>query len=170
MDEGGELSCAEYYQFIKQQIDHQDNLVNQRVIWQIIAQAFFFGAYASLMNAPKEAKGPLFDAEQRLLLWLLPLAGLLAGLLTYVGIVSSLKRIRYLRMLYDDYSHGKAPTDPSSRLYPPYARTATPTAMGKFSANPYAHTFRPHMAYCPRTFNPGHLGMIGMLNGVEILI
>lgn len=119
VDAGGELSCAEYYQFIKQQIDHQDNLVNQRVIWQIIAQAFFFGAYASLMNAPKEAKGPLFDAEQRLLLWLLPLAGLLAGLLTYVGIVSSLKTIRYLRMLYDDYSHGKAPTDRSSRLYPP---------------------------------------------------
>jgi hypothetical protein len=51
VDEGGELSCAEYYQFIKRQIDHQDNLVNQRVIWQIIAQAFFFSAYASLMNA-----------------------------------------------------------------------------------------------------------------------
>jgi hypothetical protein len=119
VDEVGELSRAEYYQFIKQQIDHQDNLVNQRVIWQIIAQAFFFGAYASLMNAPKEAKGPLFDAEQRLLLWLLPLAGLLAGVLTYVGILSSLKTIDYLRKLYDEYSHGKAPTDPSSRLYPP---------------------------------------------------
>jgi hypothetical protein len=119
VSEAGELSCAEYYQFIKQQIDHQDNLVNQRVIWQIIAQAFFFGAYATLMNAPKEAKGPLFDAEQRLLLWVLPMAGLLAGLLTYVGIVSSLKTIGYLRKLYDEYSHGKAPTDPSSRLYPP---------------------------------------------------
>jgi Trk-type K+ transport system membrane component len=75
VDEAGQLSRAEYYQFIKQQIDHQDNLVNQRVIWQIIAQAFFFSAYTSLMNAPKESKGPLFDAEQRLLLWLLPLAG-----------------------------------------------------------------------------------------------
>ena len=92
MDEAGGLSRAEYYQFIKQQIDHQDNLVNQRVIWQIIAQAFFFGAYASLMNAPKEAKGPLFDAEQRLLLWLLPLAGLLAGLSRMLGLCHHSKR------------------------------------------------------------------------------
>ena len=119
MDEAGQLSRAEYYQFIKQQIDHQDNLVNQRVIWQIIAQAFFFSAYTSLMNAPKESKGPIFDAEQRLLLWLLPLAGFLAGLLTYVGILSSLKTIDYLRKLYDEYSHGRAPKDSSSRLYPP---------------------------------------------------
>jgi hypothetical protein len=119
VDEAGQLSRAEYYQFIKQQIDHQDNLVNQRVIWQIIAQAFFFSAYTSLMNAPKESKGPLFDAEQRLLLWLLPLAGFLAGVLTYVGILSSLKTIDYLRKLYDEYSHGKAPKDSSSRLYPP---------------------------------------------------
>lgn len=118
MNEAGELSQAEYYQFIKQQIDHQDNLVNQRVIWQIIAQAFFFGAYASLMNAPKEPKGPLFDAEQWLLLWLLPLAGLLAGLLAYVGIVSSLKTIEYLRKLYNDYAE-KATSDRSSTLYPP---------------------------------------------------
>jgi hypothetical protein len=119
VDEAGQLSRAEYYQFIKQQIDHQDNLVNQRVIWQIIAQAFFFGAYASLMNAPKEPKGPLFDAEQWLLLWLLPLAGLFAGLLAYVGIVSSLKTIEYLRKLYDEYSHGKATRDRTSTLYPP---------------------------------------------------
>ena len=119
VDEAGELSRAEYYQFIKQQIDHQDHLVNQRVIWQIIAQAFFFSAYTSLLNAPKEAKAPPFDAEQQLLLWLLPIAGLLTGLVTYAGIVSSIKTIAYLRELYDEYSHGKARVDASSRLYPP---------------------------------------------------
>jgi hypothetical protein len=118
VDDAGELSRAEYYRLIKQQIDHQDNLVNQRVIWQIIAQAFFFSAYASLLNAPKEAKGPPFDAEQQLLLWLLPIAGLFTGLVTYPGILSSIKTIDYLRKLYDEYSHGKAPVDASSRLYP----------------------------------------------------
>jgi hypothetical protein len=53
VSEAGELSCAEYYQFIKQQIDHQDNLVNQRVIWQIIAQGFF----RRLCNADECAEG-----------------------------------------------------------------------------------------------------------------
>jgi hypothetical protein len=157
VDEAGQLSRAEYYQFIKQQIDHQDNLVNQRVIWQIIAQAFFFSAYTSLMNAPKESKGPIFDAEQRLLLWLLPLAGFLAGLLTYVGILSSLKTIDYLRKLYDEYSHGKAPKDSSSRLYPPIPRAGTPPAVGKRSAYPNAHNSLAHMAHCPGTFDRGRL-------------
>jgi len=118
MDDSGELSRAEYYQFIKQQIDHQDNLVNQRVIWQIIAQAFFFGAFAAVTNAPKEAKGPLFEAAQGLLLWLLPLAGLITGLLAYIVIMASIKTIDYLRNSYEEYSQGKVAPDRSSRLYP----------------------------------------------------
>jgi hypothetical protein len=81
-------------------------------------QAFFFGAYASLLNAPIEAKNSLFETEQILLLWLMPTAALLAGLFTYVGIVSSLKPIVHSRQLYEDHSKAKALGDPSSKLYP----------------------------------------------------
>lgn len=117
MNQAGEQTQAKYYGLIRGQIEHHDNLVNQRVIWQIITQAFFFGAYASLLNAPKEAKTPLFEAEQFLLLWLMPIAGLLAGTLTYASIISSLKSIEHLHKLYDDYARSRT-EDVSTKLFP----------------------------------------------------
>ena len=44
----GELSLAELYVLIRNQIEHENDLVNQRGIWQILTQPFFFGAYALL--------------------------------------------------------------------------------------------------------------------------
>ena len=119
MDQSGEQTRAEYYGLIRGQIEHHDQLVNQRITWLIITQAFFFGAYATLLNAQKEAKNPLFEAEQLLLIWLVPIAALLAGALTYVSIISSLRNIEHLRTLYEGYSRAKAPEDASSKLYPP---------------------------------------------------
>ncbi len=113
-----ELSLAELYGVIRSQIEHENDQVSQRVIWQILTQAFFFGAYASLLNASKEAKNYLFESEQTLLLWLMPTAALFAGVLTYIGILSSLKTIVYLRQLYEGHINSQAPRDPSSKLYP----------------------------------------------------
>jgi hypothetical protein len=114
----GEPSLAELYSLIRSQIEHENELLSQRVIWQILTQAFFFGAYAALVNAPNEPKNHLFESEQHLLLWLMPVAALLAGLVAYVSIVSSLKTIMHLRKLYEDHAHSKSPGDPSSKLYP----------------------------------------------------
>ena len=118
MDTSGDLNRAEFYGLIRSQIDHQDELVNQRVMWQIITQAFFFSAYTSLLNAQKEAKTPMFEAEQLLLIWLLPIAGLLAGALTYVSIIVSIKTIEHLRSLYEEFASQKPPEDNSSKWYP----------------------------------------------------
>jgi len=114
----GELSLAELYGLIRSQIEHENELLSQRVIWQILTQAFFFGAYASLLNAPKEAKNDLFESEQALLLWLMPVAALLAGLVAYISIISSLKTIVHLRQLYEEHARLKFPDDPSIKLYP----------------------------------------------------
>lgn len=131
--DNGELSLAELYTLLRAQIEHENELVSQRVIWQILTQAFFFGAYASLLNAPKEAKSYLFESEQILLLWLMPVAALSAGLLAYVSIVSSLKTIVYLRGLYEDRAHSKSPDDPSSKLYPAIQGPAQLGSMAMFS-------------------------------------
>ena len=113
-----DVSLAELYRIIRSQIEHENDLVSQRVIWQILTQAFFFGAYATLLNASKDAKDSLFESEQTLLLWLMPTAALLAGVLTYIGILSSLKTSVYLRQLYEGHVHSRASRDPSSKLYP----------------------------------------------------
>ena len=48
----------------------------------------------------------------------MPTAALLAGLLTYLGILSSLKTIVHLRELYEQHFRAKSSADPSSKLYP----------------------------------------------------
>jgi cytochrome c-type biogenesis protein CcmH/NrfF len=89
-------------------------LVSQQVLWGLLPQAFFIGAFVGLLNAPSEPKNALFGEEQTLLLWLLPTAAFLTGLLAYVGIVSSLKSIAHLRHLYEGHVHAKASADHST--------------------------------------------------------
>lgn len=117
MNRAGDQTQAEYYQLIKGQIEHHDNLVNQRVIWQIISQSFFFSAYPALLNAPKEAKNALFEAGQSLFMWMLPITGLSAGILTYASIMASMKTIEHLQKLYTDYARSR-PEDDSTKLFP----------------------------------------------------
>ena len=62
----------------------------------------------------KTGSPSLFEAEQTLFLWLFPTTALLTGLLAYVGIVSSLKSIAYLRHLYEDHEQVKASADGST--------------------------------------------------------
>lgn len=69
-----------------------------------------------MLLSQKEAKTPLFDAEQMLMLWLIPIAGLLAGALTYASIIAWLKAIEHLHHLYDDYARSR--TDDASAKRP----------------------------------------------------
>jgi hypothetical protein len=50
-----ELSRAECYDRIRNQIEHEDERVNLRVVWQLLAQSFFFstllpGVFTTLAN------------------------------------------------------------------------------------------------------------------------
>ncbi|RPH80118.1 MAG: hypothetical protein EHM80_06110 [Nitrospiraceae bacterium] len=119
MEKDGELRLCDLYGLIRSQINHEDDLVSQRVLWALLPQAFFLGAYVGLLNAPYQPrKNSIFAEEQILLLWLLPMAGLLTGLLAYFGIVSSLKSIAHLRHLYEDRVQAKASGDHSTKFYP----------------------------------------------------
>jgi hypothetical protein len=67
----GDLTRAQYYDRIRSQIEHEDELINLRVVWQLLAQSFFFSTYASLLNV-EQAKSVLFHQEQEVLFWLVP--------------------------------------------------------------------------------------------------
>jgi hypothetical protein len=56
---------------IREQIQHEDELVNLRVVWQLLAQSFFFNTYASLLTVKGDAKNLLYGLEQDVA----PLAG-----------------------------------------------------------------------------------------------
>ena len=114
----GDLTRAQYYDRIRSQIEHEDELINFRVVWQLLAQSFFFSTYASLLNV-EQPKSVLFHQEQEVLFWLVPVAALFAGLLTAVSIFTSLANIAHLRHLFEDYAKDEAAKDQSAKLFPP---------------------------------------------------
>ena len=114
----GELSQAQYYDRIREQIQHEDELVNLRVVWQLLAQSFFFSTYASLLTVKAEAKSLLYGAEQDVLLWVVPIAALLAGVLTSLSVFTSLANVNHLRLLYESYAASRK-EDQTAQLFPP---------------------------------------------------
>ncbi|MBA3753886.1 MAG: hypothetical protein H0X01_07080 [Nitrospira sp.] len=50
------LTRAELYDRLKSQIQHEDELIIIRVVWQLLAQSFFFSTYATLLNVKQDAK------------------------------------------------------------------------------------------------------------------
>lgn len=118
MVDNGNLRRAELYQLIRSQIEHEDELVNLRVVWQLLVQSFFFSAYAALLTAKEPAKNPAFENLQQLLIWLIPVVALCAGLLTFISTFTALRSIRYLRQLYENYDQRVQERDPSAKLFP----------------------------------------------------
>lgn len=74
MNESGNLSRADLYDRLRSQIQHEDNVINIRVVWQLLGQSFFFSTYAAVLNSKGEAKNVLFQQQQELLLWAVPIA------------------------------------------------------------------------------------------------
>ena len=81
------LRRSDYYELIRSQIDAENQLANMRVIWLLIAEAFFVGGYATLLNAQAQAKNYVYAVRQELLFWMLPFAALIAKLLACAGVV-----------------------------------------------------------------------------------
>jgi len=44
------ISPMELYCLVRKQIEHEDELVNQRVNWLLFSQAFFFGTFATILT------------------------------------------------------------------------------------------------------------------------
>jgi hypothetical protein len=109
---------ADYFHLMWQQIQNEDNLVNQRLIWMVFSQSFLFSAFATIMNAPEKPKNIIFSHLQDGLVWLLPCIAIIAGGLVYLSILTSLANIKHLRQAYEAY-----PEDQSIQAFPPIQST-----------------------------------------------
>jgi hypothetical protein len=110
--EGSSLSPLEYYNLIRSRIEHEDNLVVQRLSWLVASQSFLFTAYAIVTNGL--ATQPVlqlglarFLAQLQLLNQLIPVVGTLTSVLIYVSILAAVASMRRLR---DSY-HSRFPDD-----------------------------------------------------------
>ena len=120
MNESGDLTRAEFYDRLKAQIEHEDELINIRVVWQLLAQSFLFSTYATLLNAKGEAKSQLFVQQQEFLLWAVPIVALIAGMLASISIYTSIYTIEDLGSMYRKFlEEQRADKDRTTRLFPP---------------------------------------------------
>jgi hypothetical protein len=99
----GTITPLERYQVFRS-IEHEDNLVMQRLSWLMASQSFLFTAYAIVTNALTNSmgnnRGIIFAGRLSALEDLIPIVSLLNSLLIFVSILAALKSIRELRREY----------------------------------------------------------------------
>ena len=91
-------SSLEYYRIVRSQIEHEDNVMNQRLNWFVAAQSFLFTANAIVLNAPPSSLFPEFREQTvRLLALLVPIVAICCGLVIYTGLIGGVLALRNLR-------------------------------------------------------------------------
>jgi len=108
------ISGIQYYQIIRSQIEHEDNLINQRLSWFVAAQAFLFTAYAILLNAPSQVRLEEFARQHEVLVFLIPLVAIGMGILIYITIIAAMLATANLRRFLKTHMDEK-----DSALLPP---------------------------------------------------
>src|ERR1043166_7894961 len=82
---------------IRKRIEHEDNLLNQRLSWIVSSQAFLLTGYAVLLNAPLELRNKEFVHAHALLMKLIPLTSICVTVLLWFGILAGILAMRDLR-------------------------------------------------------------------------
>lgn len=99
------LSDIEYYSLIRSQIEHEDNLIGQRLSWFVASQSFFFTAYAIVVSNFR--LGVAAHHQQILLYHIIPLAGAVTCTLLYCTTLGGHFAIRNLSRIYEQKSEGR---------------------------------------------------------------
>jgi|HubBroStandDraft_3_1064219.scaffolds.fasta_scaffold185476_2 hypothetical protein len=82
---------------LRRRIEHEDNLVNQRLSWLVASQAFMLTAFAILLNAPLNSLIPPYYAANHLLVSLLPYAAIACVVIIWVTLAGAIWSMQLLR-------------------------------------------------------------------------
>jgi hypothetical protein len=98
-----QASPLEIHRLFRSRIEHEDDLIIQRLSWLVASQSFLFTAYAITTNGlntldPKTAGRFLEQSE--LLFRMIPTVAICVALLIYISILAALRAIRQIRHLY----------------------------------------------------------------------
>ena len=108
------ISGIQYYRIIRSQIEHEDNLINQRLSWFVAAQAFLFSAYAILLNVPSQVRLQSFETQREFLFFLIPLVAIGVSILIYITVIAAMLAMANLRRLLKTHMN-----ENDSALLPP---------------------------------------------------
>ena len=87
------------YTFFRDELRHEDNLINQRVSWLISSQAFLLGGFATLINSGGSTAAASLSGLRGAMVTGLPVAGILAVFAGYVTILAAVMHVRGIRRL-----------------------------------------------------------------------
>jgi hypothetical protein len=93
----------ECYHVFRNRIEHEDNLIMQRLSWLMASQSFLFTAYAIVSNALTTASANnanIHLGHLTTLSHIVPVVALLNSFLIFVSILAALRAIRELRKGY----------------------------------------------------------------------
>jgi hypothetical protein len=91
------ISPVEQYHAVRSQIEHEDNLVSQRLSWLLASQSFLFTAYAITLNGPVQLHYQAYESHVHLLIVLLPLVGIVSALLIWASILAGISAMNKLK-------------------------------------------------------------------------
>ena len=87
------------YLFFREEMRHEDNLINQRVSWLIGSQAFLLGGFATLISAASTVPASSLDKIKGFMVVGLPVTGILGVAANYVTILAAVMHVRSVRNL-----------------------------------------------------------------------
>ena len=90
---------SDFYKVVRGQVEYLNNAINQRVIWLIIAESFFFSGYAILITGNPESQ--IMIDHKDLLMILFPYASLLTVVISSIDIIGSLLYLKSLKLNYE---------------------------------------------------------------------
>jgi hypothetical protein len=123
-----EVPALDQYRLVRQQIEHEDNLVNQRLSWLLGSQSFLFTAYAISVNGPPQIRSRELETHVGLLLILLPLVSIISALLIGLTVWAGMWTMQKLRRTY-----GQRFTKTFARELPPIQSTGGALFLGHFA-------------------------------------
>ena len=104
-----EMEWREYL-FFREEMRHEDNLINQRVSWLIGSQAFLLGGFATLVNAAGYTPASSLNKLKSVMVEGLPIAGILAVLAGYSTILAAVIHVNGIRRHLRHRRFGQMPS------------------------------------------------------------
>ena len=96
------LTDAEFYQAVRNQIVHEDDLIAQRLSWLVSSQSFLFTVYAIALSglAPDQNRIEMFERQLKLIWKLIPFIAISTTGLIYCGILAGVLAMQSLRVSF----------------------------------------------------------------------
>lgn len=87
----------EEYVFLREEIRHQDNLINARLSWLVSSQSFLLSGFAVTLNGSAQSLLPIYAKLNVILVNSLPVAGLVTDVASYLTIWAAISRMKNIR-------------------------------------------------------------------------